>query len=428
MAARRRLRLSSRLFWIAAIGAAVAGHAAAGPADTAAAATTEKLKQVEGALTRARRDHDNVRSLKATLAQEVTAVRAALRIAAAEARDHQRGLQAAERRLAELGRSAARARALLAVRRRALAAVSGTLQTLVRRPPEAFVSGAYSALDMARTSALLDGAATRIAAAAADLREQLATVAQTTASIRVERANLAVAVAAFERQRGKLDGLLAEKARLLASVNAADATWRARMEALAGSARDLRGLLEQLSLHRRAEGRAADRLAALAVPIPPPGTRPPGASPPTAPGGLFTQSILARKGQLPAPVIGRVVHGFGRRDGRGQITKGVAIRSRAGAPVVAPFDGRVLYAGPFRSYGLILIIDHGQGYHTLLAGLGRLHMAVGQTVLAGEPIGVMARDKELSADRLDLYLELRHDGTPIDPLPWLALETGIASG
>ena len=248
MAARRRLRLSSRLFWIAAIGAMVAGHAAAAPADTAAAATTEKLKQVESALTRARRDHDNVRSLKATLAQEVTAVRAALRIAAAEARDHQRGLQAAERRLAELGRSAARARALLAVRRRALAAVSGTLQTLVRRPPEAFVSGAYSALDMARTSALLDGAATRIAAAAADLREQLATVAQTTAAIRVERANLAVAVAAFERQRGKLDGLLAEKARLLASVNAADATWRARMEALAGSARDLRGLLEQLSL------------------------------------------------------------------------------------------------------------------------------------------------------------------------------------
>ena len=419
MAARRRLRLSSRLFWIAAIGAAVAGHAAAAPADTAAAATTEKLKQVEGALTRARRDHDNVRSLKATLAQEVTAVRAALRIAAAEARDHQRELQAAERRLAELGRSAARARALLAVRRRALAAVSGTLQTLVRRPPEAFVSGAYSALDMARTSALLDGAATRIAAAAADLREQLATVAQTTAAIRVERANLAVAVAAFERQRGKLDGLVAEKARLLASVNAADATWRARMEALAGSARDLRGLLEQLSLHRRAEGRAADRLAALAVPIPPPTT---------APGGLFTQSILARKGQLPAPVIGRVVQGFGRRDGRGQITKGVAIRSRTGAPVVAPFDGRVLYAGPFRSYGLILIIDHGQGYHTLLAGLGRLHMAVGQTVLAGEPIGVMARDKELSADRLDLYLELRHDGTPIDPLPWLALETGIASG
>ena len=106
----------------------------------------------------------------------------------------------------------------------------------------------------------------------------------------------------------------------------------------------------------------------------------------------------------------------------------MAIRSRAGAPVVAPFDGRVLYAGPFRSYGLILIIDHGQGYHTLLAGLGRLHMAVGQTVLAGEPIGVMARDKGLSADRLDLYLELRHDGTPIDPLPWLALETGIASG
>ena len=424
MAARRRLRLSSRLFWIVAI-AVVAGYADTA-ADTAAAATTEKLKQVEGALTRARHDHDNVRSLKATLDQEVAAVRAALRTTAAEARGHQVELQAAERRLTELGRVATRARAQLAVRRQALTAVTGALQTMVRRPPEAFVSGAFSALEMARTSALLDGAATRIAAAAGALRAQLATVAQTKAAIRVEQANLAVAVAAYERERGRLDILLAEKARLLATVSAADATWQARVEALAGSARDLRGLLERLALHRRAEGRAADRLAALAAPSLPGGVRSPAAAPPsTAPGGLSTQSIVARKGQLPAPVIGSVVQGFGRRDGRGQITKGVAIRSRPGAPVVAPFDGRVLYAGPFRSYGLILIIDHGQGYHTLLAGLGRLHMAVGQTVLAGEPIGVMARNNELSADRPDLYLELRHDGTPIDPLPWLALETEL---
>ena len=278
---------------------------------------------------------------------------------------------------------------------------------------------------MARTSALLDGAATH-RGGRRDLREQLATVAQTTAAIRVERANLAVAVAAFERQRGKLDGLLAEKARLLASVNAADATWRARMEALAGSARDLRGCWNNWPSIAGPKG-APPTVWRLAVPIPPPGARSPGAAADRA--GRFVHSIDPGA-QRPVTGAGDWARGarlWAARWPR-QITKGVAIRSRPGAPVVAPFDGRVLYAGPFRSYGLILIIDHGQGYHTLLAGLGRLHMAVGQTVLAGEPIGVMARNNELSADRPDLYLELRHDGTPIDPLPWLALETGIASG
>ena len=337
-------------------------------------------------------------------------------------------LQAAERRLAELGRVATRARAQLAVRRQALTAVTGALQTMVRRPPEAFVSGAFSALEMARTSALLDGAATRIAAAAGALRAQLATVAQTKAAIRVEQANLAVAVAAYERSAAgstdcwpKRPGCWPPSAPPTRPGKRGWRRWPARPAICVGCWNNCPSIAGPKgappTVWRRWPCQSRRRE---------PGR--PAAPPPTAPGGLFTQSILARKGQLPAPVIGRVVQGFGRRDGRGQITKGVAIRSRAGAPVVAPFDGRVLYAGPFRSYGLILIIDHGQGYHTLLAGLGRLHMAVGQTVLAGEPIGVMARDNELSADRLDLYLELRHDGTPIDPLPWLALETGIASG
>ena len=137
-----------------------------------------------------------------------------------------------------------------------------------------------------------------------------------------------MAVAAYERERGRLDILLAEKARLLATVSAADASWRERVEAWAGSARDLRGLLERLALHRRAEGRAP-----TVWPLWPrhPARRGPVACRRTAVDGagrVVHPIDRGAQGQLPAPVIGSVVQGFGRRDGRGQITKGVAIRSR----------------------------------------------------------------------------------------------------
>jgi septal ring factor EnvC (AmiA/AmiB activator) len=95
---------------------------------------------------------------------------------------------------------------------------------------------------------------------------------------------------------------------------------------------------------------------------------------------------------------------------------------------VAPHDGEILFADIFRGYGKILIIDHGQGYHTLLAGLGRIYSTVGQAVLAGEPVGVMNEKQGTSGQRPEVYLEMRYNGLPIDPLPWLVPQTLDANG
>ena len=84
-----------------------------------------------------------------------------------------------------------------------------------------------------------------------------------------------------------------------------------------------------------------------------------------------------------------------------------------------------MFAGPFRGYGELLIIDHGEGYHTLIAGVARIDGAVGQLLLAGEPVGVMGAPPE---EKPELYIELRHDGEPIDPLPWLAATETKVSG
>ena len=112
-------------------------------------------------------------------------------------------------------------------------------------------------------------------------------------------------------------------------------------------------------------------------------------------------------------------------DAYGTTSKGLTIQTRQGAEIVAPYDGRVVYAGPFRGYGQILIIEHSEGYHSLLAGLSRIDAAAGQWVLAGEPVGAMGQQE---TGEPELYLELRRNGRPINPLPWLALHKGKVSG
>jgi len=125
------------------------------------------------------------------------------------------------------------------------------------------------------------------------------------------------------------------------------------------------------------------------------------------------------RGGMTNPVAARIVRNFGQTDDSGSASKGVVFGAGARTRVVAPYDGQVVYAGPFRGYGRILIIEHGGGYHTLLSGLGRIDCAVGQWVLAGEPVAVMGEQSGAG-----LYVELRRDGQPVNPLPWLAAGNG----
>jgi len=130
------------------------------------------------------------------------------------------------------------------------------------------------------------------------------------------------------------------------------------------------------------------------------------------------------KGTLPLPVGGRIVSNYNESRKAGQ-QKGIVIESRPEAAVISPFDGQIAFAGPFRHYGLLLIIDHGDGFHTLLAGLGSIEGAVGQLLLAGEPVGQM---KKSSNEKPKLYMELRSKGAPINPGPWLMATNRKVSG
>ena len=129
---------------------------------------------------------------------------------------------------------------------------------------------------------------------------------------------------------------------------------------------------------------------------------------------------------------GTRVREFGAPDGAGSNEKGVSIATRPGAQVTAPCDGWVVYAAPYRSYGQLLILNVGGGYHVLLAGMERITVDPGQFVLTGEPVAVMGSGTRVASASAAgsssvigstqpvLYIEFRKDGTPIDSSPWWA--------
>jgi septal ring factor EnvC (AmiA/AmiB activator) len=133
------------------------------------------------------------------------------------------------------------------------------------------------------------------------------------------------------------------------------------------------------------------------------------------------------RGMLPKPVSGHISRQYGASDSYGGTSRGVSISTRPKAVVIAPADGWVAFAGPFRSYGRLLIINAGGGYYLLLAGMDQINVDVGQFVLAGEPVAVMGQASLVSpaaggieTDDPVLYVEFRKDGGSVDPGPWWA--------
>jgi septal ring factor EnvC (AmiA/AmiB activator) len=140
-------------------------------------------------------------------------------------------------------------------------------------------------------------------------------------------------------------------------------------------------------------------------------------------------AFAAAKGKLPLPARGVRIREFGTSDGMGGSEKGISLATRPGAQVTAPSDGWVVYAAPYRSYGQLLILNVGGGYHVLLAGMERITVDLGQFVLTGEPVAVMGSGTQVASNSVVsspgmgstepvLYIEFRKDGTPIDPGPW----------
>jgi septal ring factor EnvC (AmiA/AmiB activator) len=246
--------------------------------------------------------------------------------------------------------------------------------------------------------------------------------AEAEARRKVEKAGRLAAEAESRRK-------VAELARLAAEAEARrEATEAARLEAeaearrraeeetrLAAEAESRRKAEEEAIQEAEQQARETQQALALAP-----------QEPPERPGTIRAFPENPSTAALVMPARGRLVMRYGQDlAGKKEAAKGITISTRPGAQVVATFDGQVVYAGAFRGYGQILIIEHGGRYHSLLAGLERIDAVVGQWILAGEPVGVMDSPQ---GPNPELYLELRRIGQPINPLPWLAATNDKVQG
>ncbi len=385
------------------------------PADGFAQSTApqQELQDVQKRLQQSRERERELSQEAAKLAQKQRELQRKLVAAAKKLQTQEDLVSQSEDKLAVLLGDESTARAALEVRRGELAQTLASLAHLSRQPPEAMVLAPGSALDMVRASQLMAALVPEIESRAASLRDELTRLAKLRQGVANEQERLGKAITQLDHERRELEFLQAETAAAAAQTAEERDSARETSGHLAAQAKDLRALVDRLLEQERRE---AERRAAEAR-----------AKPPSRGGGTPDppEAYAALEGSAALPARGRIVGRYGQSDENGVPLRGIRIEARAGGQVIAPADGKVMFAGPFRGYGQLLIIAHGGGYHSLLAGFGRIDRSVGQWVLAGEPVGLLANSP---GEKPVLYLELRRKGETVNPLPWLASGDRKVSG
>jgi septal ring factor EnvC (AmiA/AmiB activator) len=289
----------------------------------------------------------------------------------------------------------------------------GALARLARAPSGALALAAEGPVDRQRSSILISAAVPALSAQARQLGSQLAALSSVENQIDARRKDIDDARTALAKGRNQLAQLVNKRNALVGQLLHDDGQ-AAPADTFADQASDLFDLIKKADA--ATDQRDKDMAGRLRMLY---GAPAKGAAPtdPARPKNL--RGLDAPRAEMTWPVAGEVSHRFGEADRYGRPNQGLTLEAMPHGTVVAPFDGRVDYAGPFRGYGLILIIRHGGGYHSLLAGLGRVDVTTGQWLLAGEPVGSLADADEKSADA-NFYFELRRDGRAVDPQSRLA--------
>jgi murein hydrolase activator len=393
----------------------------------------DRLKALEGSMAEAEQRQARLESQANALRDAISVTtRDMVRLVKA-IQDREDRLTRLERQIAQLDENRATQLEKLDAQRVEVSELLAVLQTMTRRPPQLVLLKPGDAIDTARSASMLTGVIPALRERTLKLRGEVDALVMLRNRLETERKTYASELSAMKRDRSVLEGLRDKRQTERAGLLSQAASETERAAELAAQANDIRSLLERLE----AETEKRERLARLPGPKPRPKDlvvpREPQRPLPSAVTALapdaseavatpeVTLSTPTRPvaGQLLPPARGDVIQRFGQITEAGAPAKGMTIRTRASAQVIAPYSGRVVYAGKFRGYGELLIIAHGQGYHTLLAGLERVDGRVGDSVQAGEPLGQMGLNEAgVNPARTPiLYMELRLRGEAVDPLP-----------
>ena len=402
-----------------------------------------QLEAVQKQLEQSKQQQQTLAQQSAALAAEIEQMRAQQIAAAQSAQAHEAALTRLDAQHAKLTQDIKTKGAELQKRRGEQQAVLAALLHLARNPPIGLALADGTPIDLLRGGILMGAAVPPLVERGQRLGIELQTMNDLQDQLQGAEAQHRIEADALTKEQTRLAALASQKSVLQRQASQGAAASAQQVQRLASQASDLKDLIDRVEAEERAreareaearrkrEAEAARLAAAAAAAAPPPGSRAGSGNPaeqqavatapalpdPTRPAGI--RPFAQAQGRMLVPAAGEMVGGFGSDS-----SKGLTFATRPGAEVVAPFDGRVLFAGAFRGYGQILIIGHGDGYHSLVAGLDRIDAGVGQWLAAGEPIGRMSADEA----KPRLYLELRHNGQPINPLPWLATRDAKVKG
>jgi murein hydrolase activator len=439
----RRSRSSSIRLSVLLLSAALAGASpsplpaqALSAAQQPAANSPDAIRQREKEMEAARTEQQNAllaqQKMKADIAaigEDRSKLNQQLIEIAARVRAVEGSISDTEGRLHTLDGREDQIRDSLNSRRSEVVEVLAALQRAGRRTPPALLIRPQDALQSLRTAMLLGAVVPDLRARAEKLAGQLGEMVAVRKNIAAEHDRLAADRDKLRDDQARLAALIDQRQHKQASIEKDMETESTRAVGLARQLDNLQGLISHMEQDVKSAAKAAATANARGVPAMPNGKpdlaalkNPNRQSPAIA--------FASARGLFPLPVNGTKIHDFGGSDGAGGIEKGISLAARPGAQVTTPCDGWVVYAGPFRSYGQLLILNAGGGYHVLIAGMERISVNIGQFILTGEPVATMGTTSQVAAilatnaSQPVLYVEFRKDGTPIDPGPWWAANEG----
>lgn len=391
---------------------AVALNCYFGSAAISAALSNEELEKVEEKVFQESMEHKKLQAQATQISLELSEVSRKMIKAAKQIQNNEDKLSDMEKQLEVLKKDLDETQKWFNVEDRHLVKTLAALQNLALKPTESLLVQPLSPVDIIRSAMVLRETVPYLEKNADKIREKLHDIENKKNKIEKQLSEISKQKIVLQNEYNHIQKLVKYKSNLRNMVEIKSEKAKKNVDKLASQAQDLRDLLGKLEKERKEterkrienEKRKLEEKQSSGL-----------IKKESAAITNIASGFAKAKGSLPIPARGQIITRYGEQKVKGVSAKGITIATRNLAQVISPFDGTVIFAGSFRGYGEMIIIEHSDGYLSLLAGLGNIDVELGQMLLAGEPIGRM------SAENPELYVEIRKDNHPINPVAWFKI-------
>ena len=354
-----------------------------------AAPTAKDLAKIEAQIKEEKKVQAENKRKSQALSKEVQNVQKEMVSLAKSVRKHEGELSLLEQKKKELEKQQSELEERLSLSTKQLAKIMQGMQTLALRPTEILLFQSKTPIQVLRSKRLMQYSFPIVGGIQAQTQSDLAELSQVKFDLQTKISAIKTTTAELSDKNEKMEKLAQQKKVLQAQYTSTYEKSKAKTDKLAKEASSLKELLAKIEKERKKQTKTQ------------------------SPRSFGTGAFARARGSLTLPAQGRITQNFGDTTGASQShAKGMVVTTRGGAQVTAPFDGTVLFAGPFQNYGKLVIIDHGDNYLTVLAGMDTITTSVGSQILTGEPVGRMG------SNYTSLYIEVRQNGQAINPRPW----------